>query len=68
MNDALDLESAEADLRLMNAYLDIVGKIADRIGQAGYDVKMTLWAENTPGSTVHGRLQGNVAKARIEKK
>lgn len=61
--DAARINEAEARL---NALLAQAGDIADTLSSAGYDVFMHLWSATAPGSTIRGRLQGNVAKATIK--
>lgn len=61
--DAARINQAQARL---NALLSQAGDIADSLSSEGYDVVMNLWSANAPGSTVRGRLQGNVAKVTIQ--
>jgi len=61
-----DAERINRAKERLNALLSKAGDIADDLNQEGYDVFMTLWSANQPGSTIRGRLQGCMARATVE--
>lgn len=58
-------ETITRELAELNALLDRAGTLADTLTNRGYDVMMSLWHDTQGGSTVRGRLQGNVARASL---
>lgn len=58
-------EAAQQRLTLINKHLEMAGKLADELGQEGYDVLLSLWREERAGAVITGRFQGNCARAAL---
>jgi len=47
----------------LNALLSQAGKLVDELQREGFEVCMSLWDRDRPGSAVNGRLQANCCYA-----